>query len=99
MMADASEAATKSLTDHGEAAITRMVSRIIDTMVTDGLLRESPISFREVEVVKHTIIERLCAFYYTRIAYPDDVRPKGPDASAPDNGTRLDDDEAAGDEQ
>lgn len=76
MMADSCEAAAKSLPDHSEKAIRTMVNRIIDGQISDGLLREAPISFRDVETVKRIFIERLKSFYYTRISYPDDIRPK-----------------------
>ena len=75
MMADACEAATKSLNDHSEEAITAMVNKIIDGQVTDGLLREAPISFRDVETVKSLFIERLRTAYHARVSYPSEVKP------------------------
>ena len=80
MMADACEAATKSLGDHSEESITAMVNKIIDSQVSEGLLREAPISFRDVETVKRLFIERLRTAYHARVAYPD-----GEKASATDN--------------
>ena len=75
MMADACEAATKSLNDHSEEAITAMVNKIIDGQVTEGLLREAPISFRDVETVKSLFIERLRTAYHARVSYPSEVKP------------------------
>lgn len=75
MMADACEAATKSLTDRSEEAIATMVGKIIDGQVADGLLREAPISFRDVETIKQLFIERLRTVYHMRVSYPDDVKP------------------------
>ena len=72
MMADACEAATKSMTDHSEEAITAMVNKIIDGQVAEGLLRETPISFRDVETVKKLFVERLRTFYHVRVSYPGD---------------------------
>ena len=72
MMADACEAATKSLSDHSEEAIAAMVDRIIDSQVADGLLREAPISFRDVETVKQLFVERLRTAYHARVSYPGD---------------------------
>ena len=72
MMADACEAATKSLNDHSEETITAMVNKIIDTQVSEGLLREAPISFRDVETIKRLFVERLRTAYHARVAYPDD---------------------------
>jgi len=81
MMADACEAATKSLSDHSEEAIAAMVDKIIDGQVAEGLLREAPISFRDVETVKRLFVERLRTAYHMRISYPSDVKPAEPQAS------------------
>ena len=78
MMADACEAATKSLNDHSEESIAAMVGKIIDGQVAEGLLREAPISFRDVETVKRLFIERLRTAYHARVAYPDNVKPNAP---------------------
>ena len=75
MMADACEAATKSMSDHSEEAIAAMVGKIIDGQVADGLLRETPISFRDVETVKKLFVERLGTAYHVRVAYPSAIKP------------------------
>ena len=72
MMADACEAATKSLKEHTEEAIAAMVNRIIDGQVADGLLREAPISFRDVETIKALFVERLRTAYHMRVSYPNE---------------------------
>ena len=71
MMADSIEAASKSLSEHTEESITKLVNRIIDTQIADGLMSDAPISFRDVEAIKRVLIQRLCSFYHTRIAYPE----------------------------
>ena len=98
MMADACEAATKSLNDHSEEAITAMVNKIIDGQVTEGLLREAPISFRDVETVKSLFIERLRTAYHARVSYPSEVKPdvaasdEAGSTPPPHNGTTVADD-------
>ena len=71
MMADACEAAVKSLKEYSEESISSMVERIIDAQVAEGLFREPPISFKDVETAKAVFVRRLCAFYHTRISYPE----------------------------
>lgn len=78
MMADSCEAATKSLRDPSQEAITALVEKIVNNQVAEGLLREAPITFKEVETVKRVLAERLSAIYYTRISYPEIVRPADP---------------------
>ena len=81
MMADACEAAAKSLKDHSEEAIAAMVNKIIDTQVAEGLLREAPISFKDVETVKALFVVRLRTAYHMRVSYPSDVAAGGGDAA------------------
>lgn len=76
MMADAVEAASRSLTDHTPAAITALVNKIIDTQIAEGLHNESPISFRDVREVKETFASRLRTMFHSRISYPDKLTKK-----------------------
>lgn len=71
MMADAVEAASRSMTDHSEEAIAALVNRIIDNQISEGLHNDSPISFRDVKTVKESFIQRLRTMYHSRIKYPD----------------------------
>ncbi len=70
MMADAVEAASRSLTEHTREAITNLVSRIIDGQIADGLHNESTLEFRDVAKIKEAFIKRLMTIYHSRIAYP-----------------------------
>ncbi|MDR1200072.1 MAG: HDIG domain-containing protein [Tannerellaceae bacterium] len=71
MMADSVEAASRSLKEHTEEKITELVNRIIDGQQADGLLKNTPLTFRDVELVKSTFIEKLKIMYHTRISYPE----------------------------
>jgi len=82
MMADSCEAAAKSMTDHSEKAIRAMVDKIINSQIADGLLKDSPISLRDIERIKIIFTDRLRSLYYTRISYPDDVKPAASDEAA-----------------
>ncbi len=86
MMADACEAAAKSIPVPDEENITGMVNKIIDGQVADGMFNESPISFKEINEVRECLIKRLLTFYHTRVSYPDDVRNDTTDdsTSSPD---------------
>lgn len=69
MMADATEAAAKSLKEHSEEAIRTLVNKIIDSQMADGLYKDSPLRFREIEIAKKIFVDRLCTFYHTRVSY------------------------------
>ena len=70
MMADSVEAASRSLKEYNERTISELVNRIIDAQISEGLLKETPLSFRDVETIKETFIEKLMTINHTRIAYP-----------------------------
>lgn len=86
MMADSVEAASRSLKDYSTEAITKLVNNVIDGQVADGLHRESPLSFRDIKLVKEAFISRLRTMYHTRIAYPPSPRHPAP-APAPETET------------
>ncbi len=71
MMADAVEAASRSLPDYSPATIDALVNKIIDTQVAEGLHSDSPLAFRDVKLIKETFARRLRTIYHSRIAYPD----------------------------
>ncbi|MDE7414622.1 MAG: HDIG domain-containing protein [Muribaculaceae bacterium] len=71
MMADAVEAASRSLKDYTPEAINALVDKIVDGQAADGLFKEAPISYRDVEKVKDTFKKRLATIYHSRIAYPE----------------------------
>lgn len=75
MMADAVEAASRSLTDHSEAAIKALVDRLVDQQVAEGYHDASPLSFRDVGMIKDTFIKRLRSMYHGRVSYPPETSP------------------------
>ena len=77
MMADATEAASRSLKEYNDETITALVNKIIDGQIAQGLMKDSPLSFRDVEVVKKVFISRLRTMFHTRIAYPELKKKEG----------------------
>lgn len=71
MMADAVEAASRSLREFTPEAISELVNKIIDGQIADGMFDESPIEFRDIPVIKQAFIKRLKTIYHSRIVYPD----------------------------
>jgi putative nucleotidyltransferase with HDIG domain len=70
MMADAVEAASRSLGEYTEESIGNFVDRIIDGQVADGCFDECPITFRDIRDIKNVFKEKLRTIYHTRISYP-----------------------------
>ncbi len=70
MMADAVEAASRSLADKAEENITKLVDNIIDNQVQEGRFANADITFKDIGIVKKVFIEMLTSIYHSRIAYP-----------------------------
>ena len=70
MMADAVEAASRSLSDYTEQSIRELVERIIDSQVAEGYFRECPVTFRDIQYAKTVLTEKLKTIYHTRVSYP-----------------------------
>ena len=70
MMADATEAASRSLPDYTEKSIRELVNRLIDGMVADGYFKECPITFRDITYAKTVLCDKLKTIYHARVSYP-----------------------------
>ena len=71
MMSDAVEAASRSLKSYDEESIAKLVEGVVNGQMSDGQFRNSPISFKDVEVAKCVFVEKLKNIYHTRIQYPE----------------------------
>lgn len=78
MMADAAEAASRSLREYTEETIGALVDRIVDGQVADGYFRDCPISWKEIGKIKDTFKDKLRTMYHTRISYPEESVTVGP---------------------
>jgi putative nucleotidyltransferase with HDIG domain len=82
MLADAVEAAARSLTEPTPSRIRGVVTRILDARVEDGQLDESPITFEDLAKVRESFIPILTALFHARVDYPGapaSERPRRPD--------------------
>ncbi len=70
MMADAVEAASRSLPNYSEENITDLVERIIYLQEQDGQFSETPLTYKDISDIKGVFIKRLLNIYHARIAYP-----------------------------
>jgi len=70
MMADAVEAASRSLRDYSRQSITELVDKIINGQIDEGLHSGSTLQMRDIPIIKDAFVKRLMTIYHTRIAYP-----------------------------
>lgn len=71
MLADATEASSRSLGEYTVERLTQHVHRIIDNIIAEGYLNDTPLTFRDIQVIKQVFITKLKTMYHTRISYPD----------------------------
>ena len=71
MMADAVEAASRSLKDYSKESISDLVDKILSQRISDSQLAQADITIKEINIVKAVFKKHLQAIYHARIAYPD----------------------------
>lgn len=74
MMADAVEARVRSLSDYTDESINVAIEQMIDSQIADGMFKDAPISFRDVETVKSVFKEKVKNMYHSRIVYPEIIK-------------------------
>lgn len=76
MMADAVEARSRSLSVYTDESISQMVEQMINAQIADGQLKDTPLSFKDVEDIKAVFKEKLTNIYHHRITYPELKQPQ-----------------------
>lgn len=75
MICDAIEASSRSLTEYTDETIDALVEKIVNTMVAEHSLDNTPIQLKQIEQIKEILKEKLRNIYHTRIAYPELKKP------------------------
>lgn len=70
-LADSIEAASRTIDKPDMENITNLVERIIEESIKDGQLKDSDLSFKEIELIKVAFVETLASMYHARIDYPN----------------------------
>lgn len=76
MLADAVEASSRSLKVITEQVLIDHVNKIVDGIVAEGYLKNTPLTFRDIETTKYVFTEKLRNVYHSRIDYPELTREK-----------------------
>lgn len=71
MMADAVEAASRSIKDPDSKKISDLVDNIIKSQMEGGQYDNADMTLREINKVKNLLAKRLMSIYHVRIEYPD----------------------------
>jgi cyclic-di-AMP phosphodiesterase PgpH len=71
MMADAVEAASRSLKKYTEESISELVERIVLLQEQDGQFSDTPLTFKDLSEIKTAFKKRLLNIYHVRMEYPE----------------------------
>ena len=71
MLADAVEAASRTLTDPTPARINGMVQKIINNIFIDGQLDECDLTLKDLHSIAKSFNKILAGIYHQRIDYPE----------------------------
>ncbi|MDR3229177.1 MAG: HDIG domain-containing protein [Puniceicoccales bacterium] len=84
MLADGLEAASRALPVTTPQSIRELVDSIVATRIADGQLDESPLTFRELEVIRESMEHSLTTMYHHRVQYPKEALVKPKNTNEPD---------------
>ncbi len=72
MMADAVEAASRSLQSYDPQSISDLVDKLIDYQISEGHFADTNLTFSELTSIRKSFKTKLANIYHSRIAYPDE---------------------------
>lgn len=70
MLADAVEAASRTLTERTPGRFQALVGTIANAIITDGQLNECELTFRELSLIEESFVRALSGIYHHRVDYP-----------------------------
>ncbi|MCB0382256.1 MAG: phosphohydrolase, partial [Psychroserpens sp.] len=71
MMCDSVEAASKSLKEPSSTKIDKFVESIITKQMDDGQFLNANITFKEIQLIKKVLKNKLANIFHLRIEYPE----------------------------
>ncbi len=77
MLADGVEAASRSMKEPNYQKLDNLVDKMIDERVQEGQLSETPLTFRDLSIIKKTFLKILVGIYHSRVEYPEDEEAPG----------------------
>jgi len=70
MIVDGIEAASRSLPEKTYVNFKALIEKMVDQKINDKQLDRSDLTFRDINVIKETLLEKLVNIYHIRIEYP-----------------------------
>ncbi len=76
MLVDGIEAASRSMKEKTHENLKALIDNMIDKKIEDKQLDDSDLTFRDIDTIKRTLLEKLINIYHIRIEYPDEKKGK-----------------------
>lgn len=79
MLADGIEAASRAMKDPTYPKLESLITRMVDNHVHEGQLKNCPLTFHQLDIIKKTFLNILVGVYHSRIGYPEEKNTKKSD--------------------
>ncbi len=73
MIADAVEAASRTLKDHTQEELDALINKIIKDILNDNQLDESPLTLKDIKIIAATLSRVLRSVFHKRIKYQETI--------------------------
>ncbi len=73
MIVDGIEAASRSLKEKTHDNLKELINNMVDQKIRDKQLDESDLTFRDIKIIKETLLSKLLNIYHVRIEYPKET--------------------------
>lgn len=70
MLVDGIEAASRSMKEKTHENLKELINKMIDKKIADRQLDDSALTFKDINTIKETLLEKLINIYHIRIEYP-----------------------------
>jgi putative nucleotidyltransferase with HDIG domain len=70
MIIDGIEAASRSLKEKTMENLKELINKMVDQKIRDRQLEQSDLTFRDITIIKETLLNKLINIYHVRIEYP-----------------------------
>lgn len=87
MLCDIVEASSRSLKKVTQQAVEDLVEKLVFERVKDGELSDCPITLKQIEIIRKSLVNSVLMSYHKRVSYSDAEKEKSPAASEGTDGT------------
>ena len=74
MIVDGIEAASRSLKEKTKENIQKLIENMVEQKISDKQLEESELTFKDIKIIKETLLNKLMNIYHVRIEYPEEKK-------------------------